>query len=85
MSLDALLAGEFSIIEVNGATSEFIHIYDDKFTYKEGVSELKRQWSLLFDISACNQNKRPYPSFWLFCWQYVKFFRKTKQAVGTLW
>lgn len=83
---EALLRGEFDIIEVNGATSEFIHIYDDKHTWKFGFSELFRQWRLLFQtaIAAKKQHQVSY-TFLDFCKLYLRFFRSTKKAEGTIW
>jgi len=39
-SIEEFKKGNFKIIEVNGATSEFIHVYDNKFTLKQGIADL---------------------------------------------
>lgn len=83
---EALLKGEFDIIEVNGATSEFIHIYDDKHTWKFGFSELFRQWRLLFSTAIAAKKKHNVKySFIDFCKLYLRLFRASKKAEGTIW
>lgn len=85
-SLEALKEGDFRIIEINGATSEFIHIYDKNYSFKEGLSELKRQWNLLFEISNENRNiKTNNLSFFEFIKEYIRFFLLTKKVTGRLW
>lgn len=85
-SLDALKQGDFRIIEINGATSEFIHIYDKAYSFKEGLSELKKQWDLLFKISNENRNiLENNLSFFEFLNKYIKFFLLTKNVTGKLW
>ncbi len=86
-SIDAFKKGSFKIIEINGATSEFIHIWDKRYNLKEGLSELKTQWSLLFFIA--NQNKTDPKviniSFLSFLKKYINFFLLTKKITGKLW
>lgn len=85
-NLEALKRGEFRIIEINGATSEFIHIYDKKYTFKDGLEELKRQWELLFEISAKNRNNKDNNlSIFKFFSEYLNFFLLTKKVTGKLW
>lgn len=85
-SVESFLNGEFRIIEVNGATSEFIHIYDAKYTLREALSELKRQWSLLFIMSEKSQSVHKIPvSMWTFLSRYSRFFWQTKRATGSWW
>lgn len=83
-SLEDLESGNFDIIEVNGATSEFIHIYDDNVTYWQGMSELWRQWKYLFLVSS--KNKRfATMSLVKFVGLFITFFQDAKRAVGTSW
>lgn len=53
-SKTALREGRFSIIELNGATSEATAIYDPKYSLFQGYRILARQWSILFEIAARN-------------------------------
>lgn len=84
-SYEDLENGIFDIIEVNGATSEMIHILDEKTKYQDGIGQLKNQWDLLFQIS--NQLKDvPQPlSFIQFLKEYLLFFKSSKQATGSYW
>lgn len=55
-SIEALQAGEaFSIVEINGAGAEAIHIWDPDFSLLAGYSTLLRQQRLLFEIADQNR------------------------------
>ncbi|MEO6708459.1 MAG: SNARE-like domain protein, partial [Planctomycetota bacterium] len=54
-SLEAFQAGAFTVIELNGATSEATHIYDPKFTVLEAWRTLREQWRILFEIARRNR------------------------------
>lgn len=45
----------FTIIELNGATSESTNIYDPSWSLWRAYSVLFRQWRLLFEIGAANR------------------------------
>ena len=49
-----LSAGRFSILELNGVTSEAGHIYDPSHSLWGAWGTLCRQWSLAFEIGAAN-------------------------------
>jgi len=53
-SSEALARGEFTVIELNGVTSEPTHIYDPAVTLVEAYRALVDQWSLAFEIGAAN-------------------------------
>ncbi|MFT7560969.1 MAG: hypothetical protein ACI93R_002894 [Flavobacteriales bacterium] len=83
---EALMRGDYKIIEINGATSEFIHIYDETSSWSYARKELRRQWSLLFKIAKLSQNKHGIKTtFYEFCRLYLEFFKKTRAAEGVLW
>lgn len=87
-SFEALASGEFDTIEVNGATAEFIHVYDDEMSFEKGISELRRQWSLLFQVSAAARLHHPTLrrySIWEFIRLYLDFFKQTRRVTGRLW
>ena len=55
-SVDALALGEgFSIIEVNGAGAEAIHIWDPELTIGDAYRSLFQQLDIMFDIGASNR------------------------------
>jgi hypothetical protein len=49
-TLDLLRAGDFTIIEVNGAGSEAVHAWDPKFTLREAYSIVFAKQRMLFEI-----------------------------------
>lgn len=53
-SVEDLRAGRFKIIELNGATSEAVHIYDPKNPLSYGRRVLRDQWTRCFEIGAAN-------------------------------
>lgn len=55
-TIEALQAGKgFSIVEINGAGAEAIHVWDPDFSMLAGYSTLMRQQRLLFEIAADNR------------------------------
>jgi len=53
-SPEAFGRGEFTVIELNGVTSEATHIYDPKVGLLDAYRALFAQWSLAFEIGAAN-------------------------------
>lgn len=49
-SIEDLLKNEFLIIEVNGAKSEPLHIYDERFSYLEIVKDIHKHWKIVKTI-----------------------------------
>lgn len=54
-SAEALQRGEFTVIELNGLTSEATSIYDPRHSVWHGWRVLCRQWGLAFAIGAENR------------------------------
>lgn len=54
-SIEAFQRGEFTILELNGVTSEATHIYDPSISVIEAYRVLAKQWSLAFAIGAENR------------------------------
>jgi hypothetical protein len=54
-SAEAFKRGEFTVIELNGLTSEATSIYDPKHSVWFGWRVLCRQWRLAFEIGAANR------------------------------
>jgi hypothetical protein len=53
-SAEAFARGEFTVIELNGVTSEATHIYDPAVSVVDAYRALFGQWSLAFTIGAEN-------------------------------
>ena len=72
--LEALRSGEdFEIIEINGASSESINIWDRDASLGEAVKTLLQQYSTLFKLGAANRKlgyKTPGLSALYKAWQY---------------
>jgi len=56
-SSDAFARGEFTVIELNGVTSEVTHIYDPAVSLLDAYRALFGQWSLAFEIGAANARR----------------------------
>lgn len=85
-SLEEFKKGNFRIIEVNGATSESIHVYDNTYTFADGIRDLKKQWDLLFEISHQNRaRKENSMTMREFMHKYITFFHTTKKVTGKPW
>jgi hypothetical protein len=53
-SVEDFSAGRFTVIELNGVTSEATHIYDPRIGLVEAYRALFEQWRLAFEIGAEN-------------------------------
>jgi hypothetical protein len=52
-SLEALRrGGPFQVVELNGVTSECVHVYDPRVSFVEAYRVLFRQWRRAFEIGA---------------------------------
>jgi hypothetical protein len=54
-SVAAFQAGRFTVIELNGLTSEATSIYDARHSVWYGWAMLCRQWRMAFEIAAANR------------------------------
>ena len=63
-SLEAYKSGSFKILEINGAKSEPLHIYDPKYSFAKISKDIHRHWSILNSIVKETQFEREkLPSF----------------------
>lgn len=53
-SFEAFEANRFSIIELNGVTSESTNIYDPRYTLLDAYRILFRQWRIAFEVGLAN-------------------------------
>ncbi len=60
-SAEAFKRGEFTVIELNGLTSEATSIYDPKHSVWFGWRVLRRQWRLAFQIGEANRARGTRP------------------------
>jgi hypothetical protein len=60
-SIEALLGGEFFVIELNGVFAEATHIYDPEICLTEACTTLFRQWRAAFEIGAENRARGSTP------------------------
>lgn len=66
-SIEALAAGQFKIIELNGAGAESTNIYDPNMSLWQVYKTLHRQWQLIFSIGQKNKdNGLVPPGIWSF-------------------
>jgi membrane protein DedA with SNARE-associated domain len=63
-SAEALQRGEFTVIELNGLTSEATSIYDPAHSLWFGWRVLCRQWRIAFAIAAENRARGAVPLTW---------------------
>jgi hypothetical protein len=61
---DAFRAGRFTILELNGLTSEAAHVYDPRHSVFHAWRVLGRQWRLAFEIAADNRAAGARPASW---------------------
>lgn len=82
-NLEALLNGDFKILEVNGAGAEPAHIYDPSISIWEGQKTLLNYWKLLFRISTINHKERGITYLSLTeCWKEFRRFKYLKTIPG---
>ena len=54
--LESLRRGEnFTILEINGVGAEPAHIYDPDYSLFQAFKDIKRQWSIIYQISQSNR------------------------------
>ena len=70
-SIEQFQAGEFKILEINGANSEPTHIYDSKFSLFQAYKEVKRHLDIQYKIAK--KNPKTYSS--------TEFYRSVIQHI----
>lgn len=76
-SAEALQQGEFTVIELNGVTSEATSIYDPRYSVWHGWRVLREQWRLAFHIGAENRRRGHQPLTFVACWHRLGARRRT--------
>ncbi len=57
VSVEALRAGHFRILELNGVTAEAAHVYDARYSVLDAWKTIARQWELAYEIGAENLSR----------------------------
>lgn len=70
-SLAAFQAGRFTVIELNGISSEATSIYDPRHSLWFGWRTLCRQWRIAFEIGAANRANGERALGWRETWRLV--------------
>lgn len=78
-SVAALRAGTFTVIELNGVTSEATAMYDPAHRLWHGWKTLCRQWRLAFEIGAANRRNGVRPLGWAELW---RLWREHREATA---
>lgn len=78
-SLDALRAGEFTIMEVNGAGSEAVHAWDPRYTIADVYRIVFAKQRLLFRISDANRRRGHRP---IGLWQLAKLYVAQQRLIA---
>ena len=61
-SMTALKKGDFRILEINGAKSEPLHIYDPQMSLIDIITTISQHWQTLFRVVKENIASTNYPS-----------------------
>jgi len=83
-SVEAFREGQFTVLELNGVTSEATHIYDPAMSLLGAYRVLLEQWRLAFEIGAENVASGTATTRVLdlvrFCWRYRRTSRLHLQS-----
>jgi membrane protein DedA with SNARE-associated domain len=63
-SIEALRAGRFRVVELNGLTAEPTHVYDPRYGVRHAWRALAAQWRTAFEIGAANRAAGATPASW---------------------
>lgn len=77
-SLDSLKIGRFILLEINGAKSEPIHIYDPQMSLWTIFKDIRFHWNILFHIVRENSSLSSRPS----STEGLKSYWSLKKSVG---
>jgi hypothetical protein len=79
-SLDDFKQGRFTILELNGVTSEATHIYDPANSVWEAYWTLFEQWRLAFEIGAENRRRGARPTSIAELFRLTSAYRETARG-----
>jgi hypothetical protein len=80
-SIDAFTGkAEFSILELNGVTSESTNIYDPRNGVWTAYRVLAAQWKLAFEIGAANRRRGVAPTSPRGLWRLARQYRRARHS-----
>jgi pimeloyl-ACP methyl ester carboxylesterase/membrane protein DedA with SNARE-associated domain len=79
-SREAFAAGRFTILELNGVTSEATHIYDPANSIWTAYRVLFEQWRLAFEIGAENRRRGAAPTSMAALFRLTMAYRQTARG-----
>ncbi len=79
-SWEALRAGRFLVVELNGVTAEATSIYDPAHSLAEAYRTLFRQWRLCFEVAAAQRDRGARMATW---GELRALLRHHRRAVAT--
>jgi len=82
-SEEALQAGRFRVIELNGASSEATSIYDPDHSLFDAYRTLRQQWRILFEIGDHNRATGTRPASFGELFDLLRRHRAAKRAHAT--
>lgn len=77
-TLERLQAGDFIIMEVNGAGSEAVHAWDPRYSIREAYRIVFAKQRLLFRISAANRQRGRRP---IGVWRLARLYLRQQRAI----
>jgi hypothetical protein len=77
-TLERLQAGDFIIMEVNGAGSEAVHAWDPRYSIREAYRIVFAKQRLLFAISAANRRRGRRP---VGIWTLARLYLRQQRAI----
>ncbi len=78
-TLERLQAGDFIIMEVNGAGSEAVHAWDPRYSIREAYRIVFAKQRQLFRISAANRRRGRHP---VGIWRLARLYLHQQRAIG---
>lgn len=80
VSVEAFMAGDFRVIELNGVAAEATHIYDPAVSLWDAYRAMFKQWRIAFEIGAMNRACGVAPTLLL---DLLRAIRDTRLDRGT--
>ena len=77
-TLERLQAGDFIIMEVNGAGSEAVHAWDPRYSIRDAYRIVFAKQRLLFRISAANRRRGRRP---IGVWRLARLYLRQQRAI----
>lgn len=84
-SVEALRAGEFTVMELNGVLGEPAHVYDPSFGMWRAYRDFYRHWRILFELHRAQRRRGVQPTSHREALQFIRgYFRYKKELDARL-